>query len=217
MDVNGRLLELTVRPGSIVHAGDIIAQLDPAPYETALQTAQIQLDLAEAAHEQQLADAELSVAAGEAQVQSTQAQIPSLTTAEINLQAARDAEACAAYEYQKAQDRDWEPPEVVEAYRLEWVAAQRAVELAEAEYNQTLNQQWSVSQQANALSKNVEQTDLNVAYLAESGVDPRCIKRWMRPKRIWLKQSSPFLLTGLCWRFLRGQASNYPPEPIWLC
>ena len=172
VDVNGRLLELTVRPGSIVQAGDVIARLDAAPYETARQTAQIQLVRAEAAYRQQLAEAELAVAAGEAQVQSAQAQIPSLTAAEINLQAAREAEVRAAYEYQKAQDRHWEPPEVVEAYRLEWVNSQRAVELVQAEYNQILNQQWSVSQQADALSKNVAQTDLQAQFLSQSGVDP---------------------------------------------
>ena len=172
VDVDGRLLELTVRPGSIVQAGDVIARLDPAPYETALRIAQILLSQAEAAYQQQLAGAALAVAAGEAQVESTQAQIPSLTVADVNLQAARDAESRTAYEYQKAQDRHWELPEVVEAYRLEWVATQRAVEVAEAEYNLILNQQWSVSQQANALSKDVAQTSLNAQYLAESGVDP---------------------------------------------
>ncbi len=172
VDVNGRLQELAVRPGNIVKAGDVIAQLDAAPYETALQTAQIQLAQAEAAYDQQVAEVALAVAAGEAQIQSTQAQIPQITTAEINLQAAREAESRAAYEYQKAQDRHWEPPEVVEAYRLEWVAAQRAVEVAQADYNQLLNQQWSVSQQVNALSKNVEQTNLNAQFLAESGIDP---------------------------------------------
>lgn len=172
VDVNGRLLDLTVRPGSIVQAGDVIARLEAAPYETALQTAQIELAQAEAAYQQQVAEAQLAVAAGEAQVQSTQAQIPSLTAAEINLQSAQEAESRAAYEYQKAQDRHWEPPEVVEAYRLEWVNSQRAVELAQADYNQMLNQQWSVSQQVNALSQNAAQTDLHAQYLAETGVDP---------------------------------------------
>ncbi len=194
VDVDGRLLELNVRPGSIVQAGDIIARLDPTPYETALQTAQIQLDQAEAAYQQQLATAELAVAAGEAQVQSTQAQIPSLTAAEINLQAAREAETRAAYEYQKAQDREWEPPEVVEAYRLEWVNAQRAVELAEAEYNQMRNQQWSVSQQANALSKNVAQTDLQAQFLAESGVEPSLTQAVAEAEKMLTKTvvSAPF-------------------------
>lgn len=119
-----------------------------------------------------MAGAELAIAAGEAQVQSTQAQIPALTVAEVNLEAAREAEGRAAYEYQKAQDRAWEPPEVVEAYRLEWVAAQRNVAVAEAEYNAVLSQQWSVSRQAEALAKNVAQTDLNAQFLAETGIDP---------------------------------------------
>lgn len=172
VDIGGRLLELTVRPGTIVAAGDVIARLDPAPYQTSLQAARTELAQAQAAYQQQVAETKLAVEAGEAQVQSTQAQIPSLTAAEIDLQAAREAETRAAYEYQKAQDRDWEPPEVREAYRLEWVNAQRAVELAEANYQQLLSQQWSVSQQAQALSKNVAQTGLQAQFLAESGVDP---------------------------------------------
>ena len=154
-----------------VSEGDVLVRLDPTRYENALHTAQIELAQAEAAYGQQLKEAALAVEAGEAQVESTQAQIPSLSVADINLQAAREAESRVAYEYQKAQDRDWEPPEVVEAYRLEWVAAQRAVAVAEAEYNSILNQQWAVSQQANALSKNVSQTNLNVQYLADTGVN----------------------------------------------
>ncbi|MDX1415076.1 MAG: HlyD family efflux transporter periplasmic adaptor subunit [Candidatus Promineifilaceae bacterium] len=172
VDINGRLLELRVRPGSSIKAGDIIARLDPAPYEADLEVARIELAEAEAAYRQQLAEAELSIAAGEAQVESTQAQIPSLAAVEINLQAARDTEARAAYEYQKAQDREWEPPEVVEAYRLEWENTVRAVELAEAEYNRVRAAQWSVSQQVNALAKNVEQSNLQAQYLSDAGVDP---------------------------------------------
>ena len=172
VDVDGRLLELTVRPGSVIQAGDLIARLDAAPYETALQAAQIQLAQAQAAYRQQIAAAELAVEAGEAQVQSTEAQIPSLTAAEINLQAARETETRAAYEYQKAQDRPWDPADVTEAYRLEWVNAQRAVELAQAEVDETISRQWSVSRQAAALSKNVAQSDLQAEFLADSGVDP---------------------------------------------
>lgn len=172
VDVHGRLLTLNVRPGTVVQAGDIIAQLDAAPYEMALEKARHQLAQAEATYQQQLASATLAIEAGEAQVESTQAQIPTLTSAEINLEAAREAEARAAYEYQKAQDRHWDPPEAVEAYRLEWINTQRAVEMAEAEYNRVLNEQWSISQQVNALAKNVAQSDLQAQYLTETGVDP---------------------------------------------
>lgn len=172
MGVNGRITELNVRPGSIVQAGDVLARLDPAPYENALEIAQIQLAQAEAAYQQQLTEAALAVESSEAQVGSAQAQIPSLTTAEINLQAARDAESRAAYEYQKAVDRHWEPPEVQEAYRLEWVNAQQNVQIAQAHYDAVLNQQWGVSQQVQALRTDVEKAGLAAQFLQNAGVDP---------------------------------------------
>jgi multidrug efflux pump subunit AcrA (membrane-fusion protein) len=82
--VDGRLTELNVRPGTVVQAGDLLARLDPTPYRTALESAQIQLALAEAAYRQQLSEAELAIQGSQAQVGSVQAQIPSLTAAEIN-------------------------------------------------------------------------------------------------------------------------------------
>mgnify|MGYP002713024922 CR=1 FL=1 len=172
MGVNGRLAALNVRPGTIVQAGDLLAKIDPTPYENALEIAQMQLAQAEAAYQQQLLEAELAVASSEAQVGSAQAQIPSLTTAEINLQAARDAESRAAYEYQKAVDRHWETEQVKEAYRLEWVNTQQAVKIAEAQYNAVLSQQWGVSQQVEALQTDVEKADLTAQFLRDAGVSP---------------------------------------------
>lgn len=172
MAVNGRITELNVRPGTVVQAGDVLARLDPAPYENALEIAQIQLAQAEAAYQQQLTEAALAVASSEAQVGSVQAQIPSLTTAEINLQAAKDAESRAAYEYQKAVDRHWEPPEVQEAYRLEWVNTQQNVQIAQAQVDAVLSQQWGVSQQVQALRTDVEKAGLAAQFLQNAGVDP---------------------------------------------
>ncbi len=172
MAVNGRLTEINVRPGTVVQEGDVLARLDPAPYESALEIAQIRLAQAEAAYQQRLTEAELAVASSEAQVGSVQAQIPSLTTAEINLQAAKDAEGRAAYEYQKAVDRHWEPPEVQEAYRLEWVNAQQNVQIVQAQYDAVLSQQWGVSQQVQALQTDVEKAGLEAQFLQDAGVDP---------------------------------------------
>ncbi|MEM7116006.1 MAG: efflux RND transporter periplasmic adaptor subunit [Chloroflexota bacterium] len=172
MDVNGRLAELNVRPGSIVQKGDVLARIDPQPYRDALQVAQIELAQAEADYQQQLVAAELATENSEAMVGSAQAQFPSLTAAEVNLQSAKDYEARAAYEFQKAQDRHWEPPEVVEAYRLEWVNAQNQVTLAQADYNAVQNQQWAVGQQVAALQTNVEQANSAAEFLQQSGVNP---------------------------------------------
>ena len=87
MDVGGRLVELNVRPGTAVSAGDVIAKIDPTSYQNALHIAQIELAQAQDAWAQQLAQAELTAATTEAQVGATQAQFPLLTAAEVNLQA----------------------------------------------------------------------------------------------------------------------------------
>ncbi|MFT5195320.1 MAG: multidrug efflux pump subunit AcrA (membrane-fusion protein) [Candidatus Promineifilaceae bacterium] len=49
VDVDGRLIELNVRPGTTVSAGDIIARIDPTRYKNALESAQIELAQAELA------------------------------------------------------------------------------------------------------------------------------------------------------------------------
>ncbi len=172
LPVNGRLAELNVRPGTIVQAGDVLAKIDPTAYENALEIAQIQLSQAQSAYQQQLTEAALAMQSSAAQVGSAQAQIPSLTTAEINLQAAQDSEGRAAYEYQKAVDRTWEPPDVQEAYRLEWVNRQQGVQIAQAQYDAVLSQQWGVSQQVQALRTDVEKAELATQFLQDSGVNP---------------------------------------------
>ena len=172
LDVDGRLIELNVRPGTAVAAGDIIARIDPTPYENALNVAQIELAQAQAALARQLAEAELAAANSEALVGSTQAQFPLLTAAEVNLQLAREAEARAETEYNKALDRHWEPPEVVEAYRLEWQHAQASRQVAEAEYNTVLNQRWAVGQQVEAQQTELDRAKLALQYLQEVGIDP---------------------------------------------
>jgi RND family efflux transporter MFP subunit len=172
LDVDGRLIELNVRPGTAVAAGDIIARIDPTPYQNALDIAQIELAKAQDALAQQLAEAELTAVNSEAQVGAAQAQFPQLTAAEVNLQLAREAEARAENEYNKALDRHWEPAEVVEAYRLEWQHMVANRQIAESEYNAVLNQRWAVGQQVEAQQTEVDRAKLTVDYLRDSGVDP---------------------------------------------
>ncbi|MCP4416529.1 MAG: HlyD family efflux transporter periplasmic adaptor subunit [Chloroflexi bacterium] len=172
LDVNGRLIELNVRPGTAVSAGDIVAKIDPTPYQNALDIAQIELSQAQEALAQRLAEAELTAENSEALVGSTQAQFPLLTAAEVNLQLAREAEARAENEYSKALDRHWEPAEVVEAYRLEWQHVIASRQIAEAEYNTVLNQRWAVGQQVEAQQTELDRANLNVGFLRDGGVDP---------------------------------------------
>ena len=173
LDVGGRLVEINVRPGTIVTQGDLLARLDPAPFKKALTEAELALAEAEQQRQQQLAAAELAVSENEATVSSVQAQLPSLTEANLRLEAAVEAENRAAYEYRKAQDRTWEPPEVEEAYRLEYVAAQRERAIAQAAVEAVQNQQWAVAQQVAALETGVAQAELAASSLREDDVDFR--------------------------------------------
>lgn len=172
MGVSGRLSQLNVRPGSVVRAGDVLAQIEGQPYADALAVAQIQLAKAEMAYEQQLAEAQLGIDNSGFGVGQAQAQYPSLTAAEVQLQAAIDYEARAQNEYDKALDRPWEPDQVREGYRLELEAATRQRQIAEADYDTVVNQQWAVGQEVAARETAVEQANLTEAYLRKVGVDP---------------------------------------------
>ena len=172
MDVDGRLVELNVRPGTVVSAGDIIARIDPTRYENALEIAQIELGQAQNSLDQQLANAELTTVNSEALIGATQAQYPLLTAAEVNLQLAREAEQRAWVEYDKAINRHWDPPEVHEAYRLEWAHSQANTKVAEAEYNSVLNQRWAVGQQVEAQQTELERAQSNLTFLQDAGVNP---------------------------------------------
>ena len=172
MAVNGRLSQLNVRPGTMVQAGELLAQIDPQPYADALAIAQIQLTQAEITYERQIAEAQLSIENSELGVGQARAQVPALTAAEVQLQAAIDYEARAQNEYNKALDRPWEPAQVVEGYRLELEAATRQRQLAQANYDAVLNQQWAVGQEVAARQTAVTQANLADAYLRKQGVDP---------------------------------------------
>ncbi len=172
LDVSGRLIELNVRPGSLVKAGEVLAKLDPTPYEQALADAKTELERAEVKLAQDLADADLRAQNGEALVGNAQAQLPSQTAAEVNLQAAVDTEKRAEVEYDKALNRPWDPPEVTESYRLELERARRQRQISQAEYDQVLNLRWAASQQVSALQTDLERANLATQNLEVSGVDP---------------------------------------------
>jgi multidrug efflux pump subunit AcrA (membrane-fusion protein) len=171
-DVSGRLIELNVRPGSRVKAGEVLAKLDPKRYEQALADARLELERAESEYAQTLADAALRSQNSEALVGNAQAQFPSQTAAEVNLQAAIEAEQRADVEYDKALNRPWDPPEVTESYRLELERAKRQRQISQAEYDQVLNLRWAASQQVTALQTDLERANLAAQYLENSGVDP---------------------------------------------
>lgn len=170
--VGGRLAHFPLRPGHHVRAGDVLARLDPAPYEDALERARLALGTATAEHEHQLAALELAAAGGQAQVDQARAQFAPLTAAELQLQAAREDEQRALDEYNKALDRPWETAEVVEAYRLELVAAQRRREVAESELAAAQNRQWAAGEEVAARQAELAGLEADLAFRQSQGIDP---------------------------------------------
>jgi multidrug efflux system membrane fusion protein len=78
--VTGTLLKYAVAQGAIVKAGDLIAQIDPRPFEAALQEAQGNLDSAKA----QLANAQVTLERQQALYKTKTIDLADLQNAEAN-------------------------------------------------------------------------------------------------------------------------------------
>lgn len=172
LPVGGRLVELNVRPGATVRAGDVLARLDAGPFTAALDRARLALDAAVAEHEHQLAELSLTAEGGRAQVDQARAQFSPVTAAELQLQAAREAEQRALDEYNKALDRSWEAADVVEGYRLEYVAAQRRREVAASELTAAQNRQWAAGEEVAVRQAELARVEADAAFRQARGVDP---------------------------------------------
>jgi multidrug efflux system membrane fusion protein len=78
--VTGTLLKYAVAQGAMVKAGDLVAQIDPRPFEAAVQEAQGSLDSAKA----QLANAEVTLQRQQALYKTKTIDLADLQTAEAN-------------------------------------------------------------------------------------------------------------------------------------
>ncbi len=110
-EVNGRIVRIHVRDNQAVHQGDVLFEMDPAPYEFALETARSQ----QAALEGQIRDLERSIDAqrsavvsAESHVKSQQAHIASseagVQAAQAGVDAAKAALAQAQADYSYAEN-----------------------------------------------------------------------------------------------------------------
>lgn len=87
LKVEGQLAEITVRPGSLVQAGETLARLDPEPLQLKLVEAQLKLSQAEAEQAHQLAEAELNLQIAEGRLKQAETQLSTVTAAEAGLKA----------------------------------------------------------------------------------------------------------------------------------
>ncbi len=137
-EVSGQILTITAKPGDVVQAGDLLAQLDDTELRRAVEDAELALDRAVVDREQALdqweqdvADAEQSLAEAERALDTAQLEYSEtgLEEARTNLEWAQKAEHDREWEYNQARTA-W-PPRPADAQYDAWQRAIRDRELAE--------------------------------------------------------------------------------------
>jgi len=170
---------ISARVGTVIRAGDVLAELDTTPLALELEGAEqsvvywqakldslragaspAEVERAEAAHAQQVVEAELAleiaqqkvaqaerqtsdadVIAAHAALQQLESQLAQsralspdaqVAISQVELESARDVLAAAQDEYGKALDRPWEPQEIRDALAKEVQRAEWNVEIAES-------------------------------------------------------------------------------------
>jgi len=179
-NTSGRLKDVYVQPGDMVAAGDLLAELDTTELDrqlvtaqTNLASAQIQLANAEQDLEDNLAQAQLNLDRIQVQLNQNYAggsQAGTISSS-ISLSRAQQRVADAAYEYQKAVDRHWDPPEIAENYARFLQQAEEDLIIAEAQYNDAINSGNSGIYTAQSLQIDQELAEQNIAKL-QRGVSP---------------------------------------------
>lgn len=149
---------------------DAIAQA-----ELDMAAAQAQLTQAKEANTDAIAQAELALSAAQerlAQLRARESEYSAqVVAARISLAQAEDALKRAEIENQKAQDRHWEPQEVHDAYARALQQAQWNQEVAQAQYEQTLDSLEVRAHELTIQDLAVAQAEAELAQLRK-GVDP---------------------------------------------
>lgn len=177
---DGFVDQVLVQRGDTIQAGDILAQLEISDLnerftqaQLALQTAEIRLEKAEQELEDNLLEAQINLEKARLQLNQSQsgADSANLISASVDLSRAQQRVADAAYEYQKARDRHWEPEDVLDSYARILQQAEEDLLVAEARYNDTV-----AADSTGAIDARAQQLDLQLAQLRVDqlarGVDP---------------------------------------------
>lgn len=138
--VAGQIAEINVRPGDLVHAGDVVAHLDAAPLERALEEARIRLEQAQAERVERLDQARAEVDQAVHQLEQARTEVPSAAAAEAALAAARTALERVKQGPEQAEILDAQAA----LARLKNGPSQESVREAELAVEQAKNSLWSV-------------------------------------------------------------------------
>lgn len=177
---DGFVAQVFMQRGDQVQAGDVLAQLEITDLQNQLAQANVALEtaeirLAQAEQEQQDALAEAAInrekIALQLQQQQVNANSATLVAAQIELENAQQRLADAEYELQKSLDRAWEPENLRRQYERGLEAAQEALAVAQARYNDALAGGSSSVVDHQILAQDLALADLRLEQL-QRGIDP---------------------------------------------
>jgi multidrug efflux pump subunit AcrA (membrane-fusion protein) len=176
---DGFVRNVNVERNAQVKTGDLLADLEIGDLENQLAEAQLKLKEAERTSNTSLADAEADLEKARLQLQKKQAEDATATVVarQIALQNAQDMRKYAYDEYDKAKNRPWDPDEVTESYRKNFIQAERNLTVAQAEYEQALASQRTYAYDVALLKLDVAQAERRIAQIKEEGGTPLAVEQ----------------------------------------
>ncbi|MFL7791601.1 MAG: HlyD family efflux transporter periplasmic adaptor subunit [Anaerolineae bacterium] len=175
---SGELLTIAVKAGETVEKGDLLALIDDAELQRAVDEAQLTLDRATADREEALrqwerdvADAEKALADAERTLTIARLEFSdtSLEEARNSLKWAQKGESDRKAEYEKAQTM-W-PPIPVDSYRDSWYRAIDEREMAERRLADAEDAYKAEALRLKGYEADVAEAEQNLAVLKEDGID----------------------------------------------
>ncbi len=176
---DGFVRNVNVQRNDQVQAGALLADLEIGDLENQLAEAKLNLTKAERESGTAVADAESDLERARLQLQKKLAEDVNATVVakQAALENAQDARKYAYDEYDKAKNRPWDPDEVTERYRKNFVEADRALTVAQAEYEQALASQKTYAYDVALLRQDVAQAERKLAQVKQEGDTPLAIEQ----------------------------------------
>jgi ABC-type antimicrobial peptide transport system permease subunit/multidrug efflux pump subunit AcrA (membrane-fusion protein) len=178
--VSGEIVNIAVRAGDVIEAGDTLARLDDTDLRLAVDKAQLMLDRAlldreraELQLEQDVADAQKSLETAQRALETSRLQYSSTTVEEARavLERWREAEADAKRTYETPLYGDYTPDNIRESNYKAWQNAIREREFAEMRLRDTINARSVRALDIEAREQDVAQAERKLSAL-DAGIAP---------------------------------------------
>lgn len=176
---DGFVRNVTAERNEPVKSGDLLADLEIGDLENQLAEAQLKLKEAERTSNTALADAETELEKARLQLQKKLAEDLNavIVAKQVALENAQDMRKYAYDEYDKAKNRPWDPDEVTDRYKKNFIEAERNLTVAQAEYEQALASQKTYAYDIALLKQDVAQAERKVAQIKEEGGTPLAVEQ----------------------------------------